>query len=195
MVLVLRTPIKRMETSNPPSTPTKNVKKIPRQSLEKWEGAAPESAYTAEQGAPTTSKQKTPTPKRVDSSKEGKGARVCSPVATAERTRVQQATALLNKARLSISSYRNLKTKIKNSILKSMAGLKKLVADSETDSLVGSLAERARKEGRGPVRVEPVANDTDITFTVPPDSGLSASLDEHSWLLLESNERIKALQE
>lgn len=192
MVLGLRTPVKRPEIANPPSTPPKVVKKLNRRSLEKWEGAAPESTPSAEQGASTTSKpETTPTPKRVDSPKEGGEARVRSPVATTVRTRVQRATALVKKAKLHMSSSRNLKAEIKESVLESLAGLKELVAESEADLK----AERARKGGGGSVRVVPVTTDTDTTFTVPPDHGLGAKLDEHSRLLLESNERMKALQE
>lgn len=197
MMSAFRTPTKQQEEeTNPPSTPPKIVKKLTRRSLEKWEGApieltSTDSTSTGVQGALTISKPKTTTPKQVDISKDGREVLVHSPPKSTDRTRVQRATALFTKAKLAMGSSRNLKTEIKESILESLAGLRKLVAESEADLK----AERARKEGEGAVKVVPATTDTDTTFTVPPDSGLSAKLDEHSRLLLESNERMKALQE
>ncbi|CAB3260118.1 unnamed protein product, partial [Arctia plantaginis] len=80
---------------------------------------------------------------------------------------------------------------IKETFLDVLNKLRKLVADSEAECE----ADRARKGSGGSVGATPVTIDTDAAVAGPSDSGLSARLDEHSRLLLESNERMKVLQE
>ncbi|CAG4957471.1 unnamed protein product [Parnassius apollo] len=152
---------------------------------------APESAYTAGPGAPSTPKEKTPTPKRVESPKGGVEVLVHSPVATTGQTRLQRAKHHYLKAKQAVDSSRNLRRDIKETILGSLDELKKLIIESEADLK----AERARKGAGGSVKGVSTTKDADTTFTVPSDSRLSTKLDEHSRLLLESNERMKALQE
>lgn len=183
---------KQQEVMNPPpSTPPKEVKKLNRRSLEKWEGAASDSASIKVQDAPTTSKPKGTTSKSTDSSKEKGEVLVISPMPTTKKSRVREAAAQATRAKTALGLSRNLKTEVKDTVLEVLERLKKLVADSEADLK----AERAQKGNGGPADEAPVNITTDATFAVPPDSSLSKKLEEHSRLLLENNERMKVLQE
>ncbi|CAG5058895.1 unnamed protein product [Parnassius apollo] len=173
-----------------PSTSKRKTLTPERVESTKGVGVAPESAYTAGPGAPSTSKEKTPTPKRVESPKGGVEVLVHSPVATTGQTRLQRAKHHYLKAKQAVDSSRNLRRDIKETILGSLDELKKLIIESEADLK----AERARKGAGGSVKGVSTTKDADTTFTVPSDSRLSTKLDEHS-RLLESNERMKALQE
>ncbi|CAH2090549.1 unnamed protein product [Euphydryas editha] len=180
---MIRTPGKEQGTKNPPSkTPPKVVKKLARRSLERFEPVALEHTFTVSESAPTTSKAKSP--------KEGGVAWTLSP-ATATKSRVREATALLTKGRTAVSQSKNLRGDLKETILSSLDGLKKLVADAES----ALEAERARKGSGGSGGVASANITAAVAPAVSPDPGLSGKLDEHSRLLLESNRRMEALQE
>ncbi|CAH2095694.1 unnamed protein product [Euphydryas editha] len=161
--------IKKQEVTDPPSTPPKQVKKTDATKFGEVGGNC-HRLYVY----------------------KGKGeVLVISPGAITKKSRVREAAALATRAKTALGLSRNLKTEVKDTVLDLLDRLKKLVADSEADLQ----AERARKGNGGPVSDAPMNITTDATFTVPPDSGMSKKLEEHSRLLLENNERMKVLQE
>ncbi|CAB3241352.1 unnamed protein product [Arctia plantaginis] len=104
---------------------------------------------------------------------------------------IDEAAAQVTRAKKALNESKNLKGEIKETFLDVLNKLRKLVADSEAERE----ADRAQKGNGGSVGAAPVTIDTDAAVAGPSDSGMSARLDEHSRLLLESNERMKALQE
>ncbi|CAH2085314.1 unnamed protein product [Euphydryas editha] len=189
----IRTPPKQTENIIPPSKtpPRPGAGKTVRRSLEKWEAAMAESTTSkaTTQPAPTakkltTHKGKSPQNKKIANTNT-------SPLIVSTcGTRVEEARALVAKAKTTISLARNMKTEYKDSLLSFLDGLKELVVASEA----ALEAERARKEEVGTGGVESVNIDTDSTITVARDPGLSARLEEHSRLLTENTNKMRDLQ-
>ncbi|CAB3250177.1 unnamed protein product [Arctia plantaginis] len=189
-----RTPTKRQEETDLP--PPKQPARLSRHSLEKWESTASASTTVGTQGAPTTSRSKGPiTKKPTDSPKEGVEVRAHASTVTTttanKKTKTQEAAALVMRAKMALSQSKNLKTEVKETLIDVLGKLKKLVGDSEAERE----AEKGRKGSGGAGDGVPVNINTCASSAVPPDSGPSKILEEHSRLLLEHKEGMKALQE
>ncbi|CAH2094689.1 unnamed protein product [Euphydryas editha] len=183
----IRTPSKQTVNIIPPSeTPPKpGVGKSLRRSLEKWEAAMAEPITSKASTQPVSTAKKLIPHKGKSPLNKITDINISPPIVSKCKTIVEEARALVAKAKTSISLVRNLKTQYKDTMLSSLDGLK------TRGSFGGGPGGKEGQKGRGGHRGCGVGHG----FTLARDPGLSARLEDHSRLLTENTCKMRELQE
>lgn len=195
----IRTPMKRSDQdlqsqSSPRKSPapTSNV----RRSVGEWESGKIDISTRSPTGADAETQAGPSRPKRapVLSQDTKIAARRVSvegqipPTQCTYADRTAEARACLNKAKLHLNNSRNLKTDIKAGVVQAIDRLYQLVKEAEADT------KERRKELRGTGNQKDSLKPDETQPTQKAQDQLISRIEEHSKLLLESNQKMEEMK-
>lgn len=186
----MRTPAKRPsnDTKTPPIKPEE---KSVRLSIGEWEAASSTTMPILTQAGPA--KKSTQTLKQESKNKASDKTFVrtpTSPKRTWPTGRVSEARACLNKGKLNLENWRNLKTEIKLGVTEALDRLYALVKEAE--------AERKARSGPETKESKETSHRETQTAEAQPSTqdhnDVTVILEEHTRMLLENNKRLMEIQ-